>query len=62
MGPKENHYDSEIVIYPDAQHGFHADYRASYNEAAAKDGWKRMLAHFSAHGVSTPAAVAAAKA
>ena len=29
-----NRYDSEIVIYPDAQHGFHADYRASYNEAA----------------------------
>ena len=57
-----NRYDSEIVIYPDAQHGFHADYRASYNEAAAKDGWKRMLAHFVKHGVGTPAAAAAAKA
>jgi carboxymethylenebutenolidase len=55
-------YDSEIVVYPDAQHGFHADYRASYNEAAAKDGWKRMLAHFVKNGVSTPAAAAAAKA
>jgi carboxymethylenebutenolidase len=32
----------EIVIYPDAPHAFHADYRPSYREAAAKDGWKRL--------------------
>jgi len=31
---------SEIVIYPDAGHGFTADYRPSYNPQAAKDGWK----------------------
>jgi carboxymethylenebutenolidase len=43
---------SDIRVYPDAQHGFHADYRASYNEADAKDGWARMLAHFRAHGVA----------
>jgi len=43
---------SDIRVYPDAQHGFHADYRASYNEADAKDGWARMLAFFRAHGVS----------
>jgi len=42
---------AEIRVYPDAQHGFHADYRASYNEADAKDGWVRMLAFFKAHGV-----------
>ncbi|HEY0312399.1 MAG TPA: dienelactone hydrolase family protein [Allosphingosinicella sp.] len=42
---------AEIRVYPDAQHGFHADYRASYNEADAKDGWARMLAFFKAHGV-----------
>jgi carboxymethylenebutenolidase len=42
---------SDIRVYPDAQHGFHADYRASYNEADAKDGWARMLAHFKANGV-----------
>ena len=41
----------EIVVYPDAEHGFHADYRPSYNEKAAKDGWARMLAHFRANGV-----------
>lgn len=37
---------SEIVVYADAPHGFHADYRASYREADAKDGWRRMLALF----------------
>jgi carboxymethylenebutenolidase len=42
---------SEIIVYPDAGHGFHADYRDSYNEADAKDGWARMLAFFRAHGV-----------
>lgn len=40
---------SEIVVYPDAAHGFHADYRASYDAQAAEDGWRRMLAHFAAH-------------
>ncbi len=42
---------SQIVVYPDAGHGFHADYRASYNADDAKDGWARMLAHFKRHGV-----------
>ena len=37
---------SEIVVYPDAPHGFHADYRASYVEPDAQDGWRRMLAIF----------------
>lgn len=42
---------SEIVVYPGAQHGFHADYRASYDAAAAADGWARCLAWFRANGV-----------
>ncbi|HEX5380465.1 MAG TPA: dienelactone hydrolase family protein [Phenylobacterium sp.] len=42
---------SEIVLYPDSQHGFHADYRTSYDPKAAADGWARMLAHFAANGV-----------
>jgi carboxymethylenebutenolidase len=37
---------SSITVYPDAQHGFHADYRASYNAADAADGWSRLLAVF----------------
>jgi carboxymethylenebutenolidase len=43
---------SEIVIYPDAGHGFNADYRSSYNAQAAKDGWQRMQAWFQQHGVA----------
>jgi carboxymethylenebutenolidase len=43
---------SDLRVYPDAPHGFHADYRSSYNEADAKDGWARMLAHFRANGVA----------
>jgi carboxymethylenebutenolidase len=46
---------TEIIIYPDAGHGFHADYRASYNAAAAKDGWARMLAFFEKNGVGPKA-------
>jgi carboxymethylenebutenolidase len=42
---------SEIIVYPDAAHGFHADYRASYNAADAQDGWRRMLAFFAKNGV-----------
>src|SRR5216684_1660835 len=33
---------SEIVVYPEAGHGFNADYRPSYNKEAAEDGWKRL--------------------
>jgi carboxymethylenebutenolidase len=40
-----------IIVYPDAQHGFHADYRPTYNEADALDGWARMLAWFRDNGV-----------
>ncbi|MGP1682504.1 MAG: dienelactone hydrolase family protein, partial [Giesbergeria sp.] len=32
---------SEFVVYPDAPHAFHADYRPSYRKAAAEDGWAR---------------------
>lgn len=42
---------SEIVVFPDAQHGFHADYRPSYSKAAAEAGWARMLAFFRKNGV-----------
>jgi carboxymethylenebutenolidase len=42
----------EIVVYPDAGHGFHADYRPSYNPTDAAAGWARMLAWFKTYGVS----------
>jgi carboxymethylenebutenolidase len=44
--------NSEIVIYPDTPHGFHADYRPSYRAEQAQDGWKKLQAWFKDHGVS----------
>ncbi len=41
---------AEIVVYPEADHAFNADYRASYHEESAKDGWQRMLARFAQYG------------
>jgi carboxymethylenebutenolidase len=41
---------SEIIVYPDAGHGFNADYRPSYAEKDAKDAWAKMLAWFDKHG------------
>ena len=43
---------SEFVVYPDAPHAFHADYRPSYRKEAAEDGWKRATAWFKAQGVA----------
>jgi carboxymethylenebutenolidase len=43
---------SAFQIYADAPHAFFADYRSSYREAAAKDGWERMVAWFKANGVA----------
>jgi carboxymethylenebutenolidase len=43
---------SRFHVYPDAPHAFHADYRPSYREAAARDGWQRCLAWLREHGVA----------
>jgi len=43
---------SEIVLYPDAPHGFHADYRPTYRAGPAKDGWQRTLQWFRTHGAA----------
>lgn len=37
---------SEFVVYPEADHAFFADYRASYRPEPAQDGWRRMLEWF----------------
>ncbi len=42
---------STFVVYPDAPHAFHADYRPSYRKDSAEDGWKRCLEWFRSHGV-----------
>jgi carboxymethylenebutenolidase len=44
---------AEFHIYPDAPHGFLADYRASYRADAAEDGWSRMMSWFKKYGVLT---------
>jgi carboxymethylenebutenolidase len=49
---KAAHETVDIVIYPDAGHGFHADYRPSYRQADAEDGWKRALDWFKRYGVA----------
>ncbi len=48
---KSAHEPISFVLYPDAPHGFHADYRPSYRKADAEDGWTRMLAWFHRYGV-----------
>ena len=43
---------SDLVVYPEAGHGFHADFRPdNYRKADAEDGWKRMLDWFRKYGV-----------
>ena len=37
---------SEIILYPDTPHAFHADYRPSYRKEQAEDGWKRLTLWF----------------
>jgi carboxymethylenebutenolidase len=43
---------SNIIVYPDAPHGFHADYRPSYRKTEAEAAWKELLAWFKKHGVA----------
>ena len=43
---------SQIVVYPDAPHGFHADYRPSYRKEAAQDGWRRLQEWFKKQGAA----------
>ena len=40
----------EFQVYPDTPHAFHADYRPSYREGPAKDGWARATAWLKSHG------------
>lgn len=42
---------SEIIVYPEAPHAFFADYRPSYREAEAKEGWQKLQSWFAQHGM-----------
>lgn len=44
---------SEIIVFPDAEHGFHADYRPSYHEKSAKDAWGQALAWIRKNGAKS---------
>lgn len=48
---KQSPSGSEIIVYPDAPHAFFADYRESYRQADAEDGWKKLQAWFKKNGV-----------
>jgi carboxymethylenebutenolidase len=43
---------SEFVVYRDAPHAFHADYRPSYRKEAAQEGFARALDWFKSKGLS----------
>jgi carboxymethylenebutenolidase len=43
---------SEFVLFKNSGHAFHADYRSSYVEADAKEGWQRCIDWFKTHGVN----------
>ena len=43
---------SKVVVFPDAPHGFNADYRPSYRPETAKEAWQQCLAWFKSHGVA----------
>lgn len=49
---KQSSARSEIIVYPDAPHAFFADYRPSYRQQPAEDGWKRLQAWFKQNGVA----------
>ena len=40
---KKHNKTAELQTYPDAGHGFFADYRPSYRQASAVDGWERIF-------------------
>jgi carboxymethylenebutenolidase len=48
---KEAKQPSEIIVYPETDHGFYADYRPTYKKSSADDGWKRLQEWFKKHGV-----------
>jgi len=47
---KKGKSGSEIIVFPAADHGFHADYRPLFNKQASEDAWSKMLDWFKKHG------------
>ena len=49
---KKGSSGSQIIVYPNADHGFLADYRPSYNKQASEDAWAKLLVWFKKHGAA----------
>jgi len=49
---KKGKSKSEIIVYPNADHGFHADYRPQYNNEASSDAWKKLQEWFKKNGAA----------
>ena len=49
---KANKKTANIIVYPDAQHGFNADYRPSYSKVDSEAAWKELLNWFKKYGVA----------
>lgn len=49
---KKGKSKSEIIVFPNAKHGFHADYRDSYNKQSSEDAWAKVLAWFKKNGAA----------
>ena len=49
---KKGKSKSEIVVYPNAKHGFHADYRDSFNKESSEDAWKKLQEWFKKNGAA----------
>jgi carboxymethylenebutenolidase len=47
---KKGKSKSEIIVYPNAKHGFHADYRDSYNKESSDEAWKKLQEWFRKNG------------
>ncbi len=41
--------DAETIVFPEADHGFFCDERASYDRTAAEEAWRRLTEFFSRH-------------
>ena len=42
----EGFVSTDVVRYPDAEHGFHCDARGSFHQPSAEDAWRRTLRWF----------------
>ncbi len=49
---KKGKSNSAIIVFPNADHGFHADYRPQFNREASAEAWDKLLAWFKKHGAA----------